>query len=263
MSPRDGAGSSPAARHAPDELAGWPGARRFGAEVLGTFALVLVAAGADTAARVSGGQVDEVARAVAPALLVMAFIYALSDASGAHLNPVVSLSFACRRLFPPSWVVVYWLAQVMGAIAAALVLHALFGDAADAGVSRPHVPDMTAVVIEAGLTWMLVMIILGTADRHRIIGSEAAMAVGGTIALCGLIALPLTGASMNPARSIGPAVAGASLGDLWIYIVGPTLGALLAVVVTTLLHGSTEHDPQALEAAEGERHGQAASRRDP
>jgi aquaporin Z len=211
----------------------------------------LVAAGGDTAGRVSGGQVDGIARAVAPALFVMAYIYAMSDASGAHLNPVVSLAFAARRLFPATWVLVYWAAQFAGAILAALALHALFGDAADAGVTRPHVPDVTAVVLEAGLTWLLLMVILGTADRHRVVGSEAAMAVGGTIALCGLIALPVSGASMNPARSIGPAIAAGSLGDVWIYVVGPVIGALAAVIVTALLHGSTEHDGQAKEAAEG------------
>ncbi len=229
-----------------------PGIRRVGAEFIGTFGLVLVAAGADTAARVSEGQVDEVARAVAPALLVMAFIYAISDVSGAHFNPAVSLAFACKRLFPPTWVAMYWIAQIGGALVAALVLRTLFGDAAEAGVSTPHVPDGTAVLVEAGLTWLLLMVILGTADRHRVVGPSAAVAVGGTIALCGLAAIPLTGASMNPARSIGPAAANGEYGAVWIYLVGPLLGALAAVVVTSLLHGSTGHDPAVLEAVQGD-----------
>lgn len=234
-----------------ERLTGAPGLRRVGAEFVGTFALVLVAAGADTAARLSGGQVSEAARAVAPALLVMAFIYAMSDASGAHFNPVVSLAFAAKRVFPPAWVLGYWAAQLAGAITAALVLRGLFGEAAEAGVSRPHVPDPTAVVVEAGLTWLLLMVILGTADRHRVVGTEAALAVGGTIAMCGLVAIPLTGASMNPARSFGPAVANGALGDLWVYLLGPALGALLAVIVTRLLHGPVEDDPEAVKAAEG------------
>jgi aquaporin Z len=222
-----------------------------GAELIGTFALVLVAAGADTAARVSGGQVSEAARAVAPALLVASFIYAMGDVSGAHFNTVVSMAFAAKRLFPMSWVLVYWAAQVVGAILAAFALRALFGAAAEAGVSRPHIPDLTAVVVEAGLTWILLMVILGTSDRHRVVGTEAAIAVGSTIALCGLVAIPLTGASMNPARSIGPAIASGAVGDVWIYIVGPILGALAAVVITRLLHGPVEGEPGALEAAQG------------
>ena len=191
---------------------GW--VRRFIAEVVGTFALVFVAAGADTMAVVSGGQVGVAARAVAPALIVAAVIYAMSDESGAHLNPSVSLAFVLRRDFPAAWLAPYWLAQVLGAVIASLVLLILFGDAAAAGVSTPHVAPSTAVVIEAILTMLLVTVILGTTDRARIVGPDAAIAVGATIAACGLIALPITGASMNPARSLGPALVNGQLGDL-------------------------------------------------
>jgi MIP family channel proteins len=226
--------------------------RRLTAEALGTLALVFVAAGADAAAKLSAGEVSAAARAVAPGLLVMAMIYALGDASGAHFNPVVSLAFALKRLFPWSWLVPYWAAQLAGALLGALILRAMFGEAAAAGISRPVlVGSGTALAIETILTAILVTVILGTADRHRLIGPNAALAVGATIALCGLVALPLEGASMNPARSFGPAVVGGSLGDLWIYWIGPVVGAVIAVVVTTLVHGAPEPDGPPLEAAQG------------
>ena len=137
------------------------------AEVFGTFALVFAAAGADTMALVSGGQVSVAARAVAPALIVAAMIYALSDESGAHLNPSVTLAFVLRRDFPAAWLLPYWVAEVSGALIAALVLRGLFGNAAAAGVSTPHVASPTAVVVEVVLTLLLVSVILGTTDRAR------------------------------------------------------------------------------------------------
>jgi aquaporin Z len=226
----------------------WP--RRLAAEVFGTFALVFVAVGADAMSIVSGGRVSEAARAVAPALMVAALIYALGDVSGAHLNPVASLAFALKRLIPVGWLGPYWAAQLVGAILAAFVVRALFGDAVRAGVSTPHVADETALAIEAILTLLLVTVILGTADRHRIVGADAALAVGATIALAGLIALPVEGASMNPARSLGPALVTGDLGNVWIYVLGPVLGALLAVVLNRLLHVRTD-EAGAAEAARG------------
>jgi aquaporin Z len=233
-----------------DDLPVWP--RRLAAEVFGTFALVFVAVGADAMATVSGGAVSIAARAVAPALMVAALIYAIGDVSGAHLNPAVSLAFSLKRLFPAGRLVPYWAAQLVGAVGAAVVVRWLFGDAVRAGVTTPHVPDETAVALEAILTLLLVTVILGTADRHRIVGPDAALAVGATIALCGLIALPIDGASMNPARSFGPAVVAADFGNLWIYVLGPVLGACLAVLIMWFLHGTRGSDGNASEAAQGE-----------
>ena len=225
--------------------------RRLLSESFGTFALTFVAAGADAAGSLSGGEVGPAARAVAPALLVRAMIYALGDVSGAHFNPAVSLAFAVRGLLPASWLARYWVAQLAGALAAAVVLGGLFGSAADAGVSAPHVASGVALAIEAILTLFLITVILGTADRHQIIGPNAALAVGGTIALCGLIALPIEGASMNPARSFGPALVAKNVGDLWIYWLGPAIGALLAVGLTRALHGPPPPDGEARDAAQG------------
>jgi len=227
----------------------WP--RRIAAETFGTFALVFVAVGADTMAIVSGGQVSVAARAVAPALMVAATIYAIGDVAGAHLNPVASLAFALKRLIPASWLVPYWASQLAGAVLAALLVRGLFGDLVRAGVSTPHVPDGTALTIEAVLTLLLVTVILGTADRNRIVGPDAALAVGATIALAGLVALPIEGASMNPARSLGPALVAGDLQQVWIYIVGPVVGGVLAVLITRFLHGPVETDAFAEEAAQG------------
>jgi aquaporin Z len=221
------------------------------AEAFGTFALVFVAVGGDAMAVVSGGQVSVAARAVAPALMVAALIYAIGDTSGAHLNPIVSMAFALRRLIPAGWLIPYWASQLSGALLAAALVEWLLGDAVRAGVSTPHVPDATAVVLEIVLTWLLVTVIQGTADRHRIVGSDAALAVGATIALCGLIALPIDGASMNPARSLAPALIAGDLGHVWIYLVGPSIGAALAVLLTRFLHGPTEADEDAAQAAQG------------
>jgi aquaporin Z len=222
------------------------------AEAFGTFALVVVAGGADVAGQLSGGEVGAAARAVAPGLMVAALIYSIGDTSGAHFNPVVTLAFALKGLVPATWLPPYWAAQLVGAIAAAGALRALFGGALDAAVSRPKlVGDGAAVAVEAILTLLLVSIILGTADRFRIVGANAALAVGATIASCGLITLPLEGASMNPARSLGPAIVSGRIEGAWIYVIGPVIGATAAVLLTTFLHGRTDSDGEALEAARG------------
>lgn len=226
---------------------------RLGAEAFGTFALTFVAAGADTAAQVTGAEVTTFARAIAPGLLVMAMIYAIGNRSGAHFNPAVTLAFTLRRIFPPTWVLPYWIAQLVGAIAAALLLAALFGSAAEAGVTRPQaIGGPGALGLEIVLTVFLATVILGTANRYQLIGPEAAIPVGATIALCGLVALPIEGASMNPARSLGPAIATGQLADAWIYVVGPAVGAVLAVAVARLLHGPPPRgDSKPKEAAQG------------
>jgi aquaporin Z len=225
---------------------------RLAAEALGTFALVFVAAGADAMAKLSGGEVTPLARAVAPGMLVMALIYAIGDRAGAHFNPVVTLGFTLRGLFPPRWVVPYVVVQLVGAAIAGLVLAALFGPAAAEGVSRPHIDPAVAVSLEAILTAILLTVILGTADRYQLIGSNAAIAVGATIALCGLIALPIEGASMNPARSFGPAVATGNVADLWIYVAGPLIGSLVAVLIAFGLHGAPPRGHKPKEAAMGD-----------
>jgi MIP family channel proteins len=221
------------------------------AELVGTFALVFVAVGGDAMARLATGEISSAARAVAPGLMVGALIYAIGDVSGAHLNPAVTAAFTLKRLFPAALVAPYWLAQLAGALVAATVVRLLFADAVEAGVSTPHVEVAVALTLEAVLAGLLVLVILGTADRARIVGPNAALAVAATISLCGLIALPIEGASMNPARSIAPAVIAGKLESVWIYIVGPFVGAAISVAVTMALHGTHDGDDKTEEAAQG------------
>jgi glycerol uptake facilitator-like aquaporin len=190
--------TSPEEERPPDPYAF---ARALGAELVGTFALTLVAAGGEVIAGL-GGAVDATVRAVAPGLTVLAMIYALGQVSGAHINPAVTLAFAVRGVFPWRHVPAYWVVQLGGAALAAGLLRALFGAAAlAAGATVPKLTPAAALPMEIVLTFLLVSVILGTATRERLIGPNAAIAVGSTVALYGLFAAPLSGASMNPARA--------------------------------------------------------------
>jgi aquaporin Z len=224
--------------------------QRLFAELLGTFFLTFVAAGADVYNAIGHGQINANARLIAPGLLVMAMIYVVGGLSGAHFNPVVTLAFAIRRDFPWKRVPGYILAQLLGAILAALILRSLFGLAGHLGETLPHAGTIPALVTEILLTFILITVILGTATNHSLIGHNAALAVGATIALDGMFAYTASGASMNPARSLGPFIVAGQLGDAWIYIVGPLAGGLLAVIVAYLLRGRTT--PQAVETASGD-----------
>jgi aquaporin Z len=220
------------------------------AEALGTFVLTFVAAGAVMAGVLSHGGVDHVAKTVAPGLVVAALIYALGDVSGAHFNPAVTLAFALRGDFRWSRIPGYWVAQLAGATGAAFLLRYLLGSIAQLGTTQTELSDAKTIVLEGVLTLVLVTVILNTASRHSLIGTDAAIAVGATISLCGLFAGSLSGASMNPARSFGPAIVSGHAGTLWLYVVGPLAGAIVAVLFAKLLH--PHHDCEEREAAEGE-----------
>lgn len=220
--------------------------RRWLAEFVGTFALTFVAAGGPVIAAATGVYVGRTAFVTAPGLLVLAMIYTVGDVSGAHFNPAVTLAFATRRDFPWSRVPGYWVAQVVGAIAAAGVLRAMFGTPGHLGATLPKSGDVRSVVMEAMLTCLLVTVILGTAEGHKLVGHNAAIASGSYIILAGLFASPVSGASMNPARSLGPDAVAGTMATYWVYIVGPVLGALLAVGLASCLHGrSNSYERQA------------------
>ena len=191
---------------APDFLESAHEWRRLFAEAWGTFLLVVVAAGADVVGAQSGGAISLGMKVVAPGMMVMAIIYFMGTVSGAHLNPAVTLAFAARRNFPWSRAPGYLVAQSVGGIAAASFLRAMFGTAGLLGATTPGagVSDFKALVMEVLLTTGLVSTILGTASGARNIGSNGALAVGGYIALAGLWAAPISGASMNPVRSFAP-----------------------------------------------------------
>lgn len=215
-------------------------ARRLFSELLGTFFLVLVAVGGGMVnTRFGGDAVPYGARVVAPALMVAAIILFMGTVSGAHLNPAVSIAFAARGDFPWKRVPAYIVAQFLGAVLATLLLWALIGKQGSAGLTLPGdgISTTTAMLWELVLTAALVSVILGTASGAQQIGPLAAIGVGGYIALAGLWGSPVSGASMNPARSLGPALV---LGDWtawWAYLVGPIAGGLVAVGIAYVLRG--------------------------
>lgn len=225
--------------------------RRLFSEALGTFFLVLVAAGGAVVDARSHGQVPLDARVVAPGLMVMAVVYFMGTISGAHLNPAVTVAFALRQNFPWRRVPGYVVAQLAGSLAAAGLLRAMFGNVGQLGATEPGagISAATTTLIEVVLTVGLVSVILGTASGARNIGANAALAVAGYIILAGLWAAPISGASMNPVRSFGPALIGGDWKDWWAYLIGPTAGAVIAVGFAWILRGPPS--PAATEAAQG------------
>ncbi len=213
--------------------------RRIFAETWGTFLLVVVAAGGGVVAAQTGGAVTPAMAAVAPGVLVMTIIYFMGAVSGAHLNPAVTLAFAVRRNFPWRRVPGYLLAQLGGGVLAALFLRALFGTVGALGATAPgrDIGSGKALAMEILLTTGLVNTILGTASGARNIGNNGAIAVGGYIALSGLWAAPISGASMNPARSLGPDLVRGDFSTTWIYVLGPLAGALIGVAFEWILKG--------------------------
>jgi aquaporin Z len=226
--------------------------RRLLAEFVGTFLLVVGAAGAVMVDEISQGQIGRAAEVTVPGLTVIAVILSMGAISGAHLNPAVTVAFAVRRVFPWGRVPGYVLAQLSGSVAACCLLRAMFGPVAEIGATLPGpgVGDAQAVLIELVLTAGLISVIIGTASEGRNVGGLSAVAVGGYVVLAGLWSSPLTDASMNPARSLGPEVVSGDLNAWWIYVVGPLAGASVAVVIAYLLRGSGGEEP-AKEAAQG------------
>jgi aquaporin Z len=214
--------------------------RRLFSEVLGTFFLVLVAVGGGMVnARFGGHAVPAAARVTAPALMVAAIILFMGTVSGAHLNPVVSVAFALRSDFPWKRVPAYIVAQFVGAVLATLLLWALIGRQGSAGLTLPGsgISTVTAMLWEAVLTAGLVSVILGTASGAQAVGSLAAIAVASYITLAGLWGGPVSGASMNPVRSLGPALVLNDWTAWWAYLAGPAIGALIAVGIAFVLRG--------------------------
>ncbi len=214
--------------------------RRLFSESLGTFFLVLVAVGGGMVnARFGGSAVPYGARVVAPALMVAAVILFMGAVGGAHLNPAVSIAFAARGNFPWKRVPAYILAQFLGAILATLLLWALIGKQGSAGLTLPGsgISTGTAMLWEMILTVGLVSTILGTASGAQQLGPLAAIGVGSYIALAGLWGSPVSGASMNPARSLGPALVLNHWTSWWAYLIGPLLGSAIAVGIAHVLRG--------------------------
>jgi len=211
--------------------------RRLFSELLGTFFLVLVAAGGGILH--GEGQISLAAAVVAPGLMVLGIILFMGGISGAHLNPGVSLAFAVRGDFPWKRVPGYIIVQLVGATLACLFLLAVFGNIEHLGATLPGpgYKDWQAFLMEIVLTAGLLSVILGTASAAQNVGAIGALGVGGYIALAGLWSAPVSGTSMNPARSFGPALVSGDWTAYWVYVAGPLLGAAIAVGCAVILRG--------------------------
>jgi aquaporin NIP len=206
--------------------------RAHAAEFVGTSALVFFGCGA-----IANG-LEPTAVAVAFGLVIAVMIYAFGHVSGAHFNPAVSIGFAIGRHLRWRTAATYTAAQIAGAIVGAMLLRATLGTAADLGVTRPSGPDGQALAWEIILSFVLVLVITAVATDTRAVGEAAAVAIGGTVALCALVGGPISGASMNPARSLGPAIVTGDLNGIWIYILGPAAGAIAAALFYRVLRGA-------------------------
>ena len=214
--------------------------RRLFSELLGTFMLVFVAAGGGIVnAKFGGSQIPQFILVTAPGMMVLSIILFMGAISGAHLNPGVSLAFALRGDFPWRRVPLYIVAQFVGAILATLLLVALLGKQGNAGLTLPGtgISATTALLWEIVLTTGLVSVILGCSSGAQSVGWGAALGVGSFIALAGMIGASVSGASMNTARSLGPAIALWRFTDWWVYLIGPPVGALIAVGIAYVLRG--------------------------
>jgi MIP family channel proteins len=217
-------------------------ARALVGEAIGTFALVFAGCGAimvDAKTHALG----HVGVAISFGLVIMVMVYALGHISGAHFNPAVTLAFAVSRHFPAARVPLYWTAQLAGALAAALVLRGSLGQVAQVGATMPSGSDGQAFLWEAVLTFFLMFVIMAVATDSRAVGEAAAIAIGATVGLDAMFGGPITGASMNPARSLGPAIAGGDFTAIWVYLSAPFLGAVVAAAVYQFLRAEPRPSP--------------------
>ncbi|GAB4539606.1 MAG: hypothetical protein Tsb0020_53230 [Haliangiales bacterium] len=212
--------------------------RKAGAEMIGTFALVFAGCGAIMVDQLSAGAIGHTGVSLCFGLVIMVMVYATGHISGAHLNPAVTLAFAATRRFPWREAPLYIAAQVLAACAAGLLLRASLGPVAKLGATAPAamLPSVwPALSMEITLTAMLMFVIMAVATDSRAVGQMAGWAIGGTVAVAALVGGPISGASLNPARSLGPALASGHLDALWLYLIGPVAGALVGAGLYQLL----------------------------
>jgi len=207
-------------------VAASPLARSLVAEAIGTFALVFAGCGA-IMVDAKTGQLGHIGVAISFGLVIMAMIYAVGHVSGAHLNPAVTAAFVLTRHFPRSRATEYWIAQIAGALIAAAVLRGSLGNIAHVGATLPSGSQAQSFLWELVTTFFLMFVVMAVATDTRAVGEAAAIAIGGTIGLDAMFAGPISGASMNPMRSLGPALVSGELHALWLYIVAPIVGASL------------------------------------
>ncbi|MGH2974877.1 MAG: aquaporin [Solirubrobacterales bacterium] len=219
--------------------------RRAAAEGFGVFALVFAGCGAIITEAEHPGTLGTVGIALVFGLIVMAMVYATGHLSGAHLNPAVTLAFVVTRHFPRPEALAYLAAQLAGALVAAGLLAAIWpSQPAALGATIPTLGVGSAFAYEVVLTAFLMFVIMAVATDTRAVGAGAAIAIGGTVGLDALFGGPITGASMNPARSIGPALVAGELQDLWLYVAAPLVGATIGALAYQLVRGEHSSEPQ-------------------
>lgn len=204
---------------------------KYSAEAFATFALVFLGTGAIAANEASGGAVTHVGISIIFGLSVMAMIYSVGHVSGAHMNPAVSLVFTLIGRVPSRELPFYWIAQGAGAVLASAMVKIIFPLSSTLGMTRPSGPAPQSFLLEFVLTMILMFVILGVAHDERAEGEMAGIAIGGTVGLEALLGGPISGASMNPVRSLAPALMSGHWEDLWIYLTAPTLGALVGALI--------------------------------
>lgn len=225
--------------------------RKYLAEGIGTFALVFAGTGAIVIDAVTGGGVTHIGVSLTFGLIVMAMIYSVGDVSGAHLNPAVTIGFFLARRFPGQCVPAYVLSQVAGALIASISLLVLFGNRASLGATFPAGSAWQSFGLEAVLTGILMFVILCVSTGPKELGVMAGIAVGGVIALEAAFAGPICGASMNPARSLAPALVSGNLHALWVYLLAPVVGSTVAVPLWRVTHGGSRASVGETEMPEG------------
>ncbi len=204
--------------------------RALAAEFIGTFMLVFAGTGAVVTNAMHEGALGHFGISLVFGLVIMVSIFAFGHISGGHFNPAVTLGFTLTNNFPLKRLLPYWLAQFTGAIIGSFAVAHLIGFAG-LGVTQPSIPVTSALIVEALLTFLLMIVIMAVATDSRAVGKAAAVAVGGTIALAALLGGPLTGASLNPARSLAPALVAGNFSFLYIYFIGPLFGAAVGAIV--------------------------------
>jgi aquaporin NIP len=218
------------------------------AEALGAFALVFAGTGAIVINDVTGGTVTHAGIAMTFGLVIMSMIYAFGDVSGAHFNPAVTIGFWLARRLPSRCVAPYIVSQLAGAFAASALLLALFGNRAALGATIPAGSAWQSFILEAVLTAMLMLVILNVSTGPKEVGVMAGIAIGGVVGLEAMFAGPISGASMNPARSLAPAVLSCNLASLWVYLTAPFLGSAIAVPLWKTVRATAARNPQPAQA---------------
>lgn len=215
--------------------------RRYLAEFIGTFGIVFAPVALAATAGFRGGAAGLLPASLVSGLAVLAMVYALGHISAAHFNPAVTLGFAVAKRFPWRYLLPYWISQVLGGVCAAAIVTVLFGPGF--GTHVPVVPPASAVLLETLITFFLMLVIISVATDRRVNGAIPGLAIGLTVVFGVMIAGPVTGGSMNPARSLGPALfaGGPALSSYWIYVAGPMIGAILASLLYELVRGGSEH----------------------